>query len=85
MPVADRVREFETLLNRYNGKVIGIDYEFDKINVVSGERDPDAEVQHMSLSKMRDAAKDDFKSFSKILPTSFRDKQKLFALVRKGT
>ena len=63
------------------------DYEFDKINVVSaGERDPDAEgATGMSASKMRDAAaKDDFKSFQRGLPTSFRDKQKLFGLVRKG-
>ena len=85
---SDRVREFETLLNRYNGvKARGTDYEFDKINVVSaGERDPDAEgATGMSASKMRDAAaKDDFKSFQRGLPTSFRDKQKLFGLVRKG-
>ena len=39
----------------------------------------------MSASKMRDAAaKDDFKSFQQGLPSSFRDKQKLFGLVRKG-
>ena len=85
---SDRVREFETLLKKYNGvKARGTDYEFDKINVVSaGERDPDAEgATGMSASKMRDAAaKDDFKSFQRGLPTSFRDKQKLFGLVRKG-
>jgi len=85
---SDRVREFETLLNKYNGvKARGTDYEFDKINVVSaGERDPDAEgAAGMSASKMRDAAaKDDFKSFQQGLPSSFRDKQKLFGLVRKG-
>ena len=34
---SDRVSEFKTLLNKYNGK----DYNFDKIEVVSaGERDP---------------------------------------------
>ena len=85
---SDRVREFETLLKKYNGvKARGTDYEFDKINVVSaGERDPDAEgAAGMSASKMRDAAaKDDFKSFQQGLPSSFRDKQKLFGLVRKG-
>ena len=47
----DRIKEFETLLNKYNGK----DYTFDSIDVVSaGERDPDAEgVEGMSASKMR--------------------------------
>tara|TARA_E500000178_G_scaffold152890_1_gene152726 strand:- start:32300 stop:35845 length:3546 start_codon:yes stop_codon:yes gene_type:complete len=85
---SDRVREFETLLNKYNGvQARGTNYEFDKINIVSaGERDPDAEgAMGMSASKMRDAAKnDDFISFKKGLPTSFRDKEKLYGLVRKG-
>ena len=38
---SDRVREFETLLKKYNGK----DYNFNSIEVVSaGERDPDAKA-----------------------------------------
>ena len=85
---SDRVREFETLLKKYNGvQARGTNYEFDKINIVSaGERDPDAEgAMGMSASKMRDAAKnDDFASFKKGLPTSFRDKERLYGLVRKG-
>ena len=37
---SDRVKEFETLLNKYNGK----EFKFDNIEVISaGERDPDAE------------------------------------------
>ena len=54
---SDRVKEFSSLLNTYNGvegKRHGF-YKFDNINVVSaGERDPDAEgVTGMSASKMR--------------------------------
>ena len=51
---SDRIAEFETLLNKYNGK----DYTFDSIKVVSaGERDADADdVSGMSASKMREAA-----------------------------
>lgn len=51
---SDRVQEFRTLLNKYNGK----EYNFNDIKVVSaGERDPDAEgVSGMSASKMRAAA-----------------------------
>ena len=85
---SDRVREFETLLNKYNGvQARGTNYEFDKINIVSaGERDPDAEgAMGMSASKMRAAAQsNDLKSFKQGLPTSFRDKDKLFGLIRKG-
>ena len=42
---SDRVREFETILNKYNDvKSRHGYYNFDNINVVSaGERDPDAE------------------------------------------
>ena len=60
---SDRVSEFQTILNKYNGK----DYEFDSIKVVSaGERDPDADgVEGMSGTKLRGIAKkgqfDDYK------------------------
>jgi cytidylate kinase len=70
---SDRVKEFETLLNKYNGK----DYTYDAINVVSaGERDPDAEgAEGMSASKMRKAAADgDFDSFKKGLPKKLQRK-----------
>ena len=85
---SDRVREFDSLLKKYNGvKARGTNYKFDKINVVSaGERDPDAEgAMGMSASKMRDAAsKNDLQSFKRGLPVSYRDKDGLFKLVRKG-
>ena len=85
---SDRVREFSSLLNNYNGvegKRHGF-YKFDNINVVSaGERDPDAEgVTGMSASKMRQAASDsDFDSFSQGLPRGFKDGKKLYLDVRK--
>ena len=85
---SDRVREFSSLLNTYNGvegKRHGF-YKFDNINVVSaGERDPDAEgVTGMSASKMRQAASDsDFDSFSQGLPRGFKDGKKLYLDVRK--
>ena len=86
---SDRVPEYETLANKYN-KVKGRHgfYNFDGgINVVSaGVRDPDAEgATGMSASKMRAAAADnDFQTFSKGLPSGFREGQKLFNDVRKG-
>src|SRR5210317_2081574 len=88
---SDRVREFDTILKKYNGVKSrhGL-YDFDSINIVSaGERDPDAEgATGMSASKMRDAAKDkDFETFKKGLPASFarsRNAQDLFRNVRKG-
>ena len=85
---SDRVNEFSSLLKKYNGvegKRHGF-YKFDNINVVSaGERDPDAEgVTGMSASKMRQAASDsDFDSFSKGLPSGFKDGKKLYLDVRK--
>jgi len=88
---SDRVREFDTILKKYNGVKSrhGL-YDFDSINVVSaGERDPDAEgATGMSASKMRDAARDkDFDTFKKGLPSSFartKNAQDLFRNVRKG-
>ena len=86
---SDRVREFDILLNKYNGKDAkhGF-YNFEgAINVVSaGERDPDAEgVRGMSASKMRAAAQqNDLKSFAKGLPSKFNASTELFNAVRKG-
>ena len=85
---SDRVREFETILNKYNDvRSRHGYYNFDNINVLSaGERDPDAEgVSGMSASKMRDAAsKDDLSTFKKGLPTGYRNANDLFKDVRKG-
>ena len=85
---SDRVREFDTILKKYNDvRSRHGYYDFDKINVVSaGERDPDAEgTTGMSASKMRAAAQQgDVKSFQKGLPSGFRDVQNLFKDVRRG-
>ena len=85
---SDRVTEFESLLNKYNG-VNGRHgyYGFDNIEVVSaGERDPDAEgVSGMSASKMRAAASDgNFDSFKTGVPSGFKDALKLYNDVRKN-
>lgn len=87
---SDRVREFDTLLNKYNG-VKGQHgfYNFKNISVVSaGERDPDADgVSGMSASKQREnASKNDFPAFSQGLPKSMsnRDAKKLFLDIRNG-
>lgn len=87
---SDRVREFETLLNKYNGKKgqHGF-YNFKDIQIISaGARDPDAEgVEGMSASKLRSfAADNDFASFSQGLGRnmSTKDSKKLFTDVRKG-
>ena len=85
---SDRVREFETILNKYNDvRSRHGYYNFDNINVLSaGERDPDSEgVSGMSASKMRDAAsKDDFNTFKRGVPSSYRNADDLFKDVRKG-
>ena len=85
---SDRVREFETILKKYNDQKNRHGYyNFKTIDVISaGERDPDAEgASGMSASKMRDAAsKDDIASFKRGLPSQFRDVDGLFKAVRKG-
>lgn len=87
---SDRVREFDVLLNKYNGKEArhGL-YVFNKINVVSaGDRDPDAEgVEGMSASKQRENVKNnDFVTFSQGVPKSVSnsDARKLFNDIRTG-
>ena len=87
---SDRVNEFQTLLNKYNGVKSrhGL-YNFNKINVVSaGERDPDADdVSGMSASKMRKIASDgNFTQFSQGLPrnVSNSDAKRVYNEVRKG-
>lgn len=87
---ADRILEFEALLNKYNG-VQGRHgfYNFEKINIVSaGDRDPDAEgVEGMSASKQREnAANNDFTTFSQGVPSTMsnKDAKRLFNDVRAG-
>lgn len=82
---SDRIPEYKTLINKYNGK----DYNFDTIKVVSaGERDPDADdVSGMSASKMRQlASTGNQKEFLRGAPAglSTNDKNKLYSDVRKG-
>lgn len=87
---ADRIREFEVLLNKYNGtKARHGFYKFKSINIVSaGERDPDATgVEGMSASKQRaNAEKNDFVTFSQGVPKTMsnKDARKLFNDVRSG-
>jgi len=87
---SDRVREFDVLLNKYNGtKARHGFYNFDKITIISaGERDPDAEgIAGMSASKQRtNASNNDFVAFSQGVPKSMsnKDAQELFNDVRKG-
>lgn len=87
---SDRVTEFKTLLDKYNGKEgrHGF-YNFKKINVVSaGDRDPDADdVSGMSASKQRKAAaENNFTAFSQGVPSSMsnKDTKRLFNDVRAG-
>jgi nicotinic acid mononucleotide adenylyltransferase len=81
---SDRVKEFDTLLNKYNGK----EYNFEDIKVVSaGGRDPDAEgVAGMSASKMREYASNrNISKFTKGLPKKLKDSaQDIMAAIRKG-
>jgi len=81
---SDRVSEFKSLLEKYNGQA----YEFEELNVVSaGERDPDAEgVEGMSASKMRAfAASGDLESFAEGVPGgNVSVARRLMNEVRKG-
>ncbi len=85
---SDRVREFEKLLNKYNGiKSRHGYYKFEPLKVVSaGERDPDGEgATGMSASKMRQfvhAGQED--EFIKALPRGYRLGKQLYKAVQKG-
>ena len=87
---SDRVLEFKSLLNSYNGiKSKHGFYKYEEIEVISaGERDPDAEgASGMSASKMRHAAtQGDFEAF--IMGASdeltVKDKRNMMNDVRKG-
>ena len=82
---ADRQKEFDKLVNTYNGKL----YQFDKVEVVSaGDRDPDSDdVTGMSASKQRKAAAEgDLKSFMKGIPSTMEKKaaEDLYKNIRKA-
>ena len=80
----DRVREFDSLLNKYNGK----DYSFETIEIVSaGTRDPDSsDVSGMSASKMRDfVSNDDIDSFRSGLPKRLQPQYKRVYDILKKT
>ena len=82
---SDRVTEYKTLLEKYNGR----DYTFDKIEVVSaGERDPDADgAAGMSATKLRNAAvANDFTTFRRGVSPALTDAdaRKMMNDVRTG-
>ena len=84
----DRLKEFETLVNKYNG-VKGRHgfYDFASIKILSaGDRDQDADgAEGMSASKMRAAAAgNDLVAFTRGLPPRFRDAEGLMNAVRSG-
>ncbi len=85
----DRLNEFDTLLNKYNGKEgrHGF-YQFKGgVKVISaGERDPDSDdVSGMSASKLRAAADaNDYTAFSKGMPSTYKGGKELFNAIRKG-
>lgn len=88
----DRVKEYQDLVDRYNGKADkkgNIPFNFKSVKVVSaGSRDPDAEgASGMSASKMRDAVKRrDRKSFHAGAPSTMTPAQRdaMFDDVSKG-
>ena len=82
---ADRQKEFDKLVNNYNG----LHYDFDNVEVRSaGDRDPDAEdITGMSASKQRKyAAENDFENFLKGVPSAMNKKvaRELFNNIRIG-
>jgi len=87
---SDRVKEFNTVLNKYND-VEGRHgyYRFDDIDVISaGERDPDSDgVSGMSASKMRAAVSEgNYDVFKMGVPAGVSDKdcETLYNAVAKG-
>jgi nicotinic acid mononucleotide adenylyltransferase len=80
---SDRVKEFETLLAKYNGK----EYNFDEIKVVSaGQRDEESDdTSGISGTKMRNYATSDMKKFAANLPKRLKSKaDEIATKVRKG-
>ena len=85
---SDRIREFDTLLKKYNGvKSRHGFYKFKSIKVISaGERDADADdVSGMSASKMRQLVHvGDKEGFINALPRGYRLGKQLYKAVQKG-
>ena len=86
---SDRISEFETLLNKYNGvKARHGFYKFESIEVVSaGERDPESDdVSGMSASKLRAYAEQgDFDNFKLGVPSNKKKEvENLYKDIRKG-
>jgi hypothetical protein len=84
---SDRLPEYKTLIDRYNGKPG--EFTFKKVTMHSaGERDPDAEgAEGMSASKMRAHAKaGNFSEFRKGIPAHVSDKhaREMYDDVRRG-
>ena len=80
----DRVREFDSLLNKYNGK----EYSFKTVEIMSaGTRDPDSsDVSGMSASKMREyVSNDDIDSFKSGLPQRLQPQYKRVYDILKKT
>lgn len=80
----DRVKEFDTLLNKYNGK----EYSFKTVEITSaGTRDPDSsDVSGMSASKMREyVSNDDIDSFRSGLPLRLKPQYKRVYDILKKT
>ncbi len=84
----DRKKEFESLINRYNGKPDM--WNFRKIDIVSaGKRDDKKaeDLEGVSGTRVREAAKkNDFKTFHKMMPkgTKENDSHRMFDDVRRG-
>jgi hypothetical protein len=89
---SDRIKEFQTLLDRYNGKPdkkgkVVFDFPEGVRVVSSGERDPDSAdpTEAISASVMRAAAQSgDFDTFKKGSPLKETDAKKLYLEVRKA-
>lgn len=87
---SDRIREYDVLLNKYNGKKSkhGF-YNFERISVLSaGKRDPESKgVEGVSGTKLRGYAENgDFTKFAQLMPKklSNADAKAVYNSVRKG-
>tara|TARA_Y100000004_G_scaffold119241_1_gene133994 strand:+ start:74 stop:817 length:744 start_codon:yes stop_codon:yes gene_type:complete len=81
----DRVSEFNSLAQKYNGKL----YNFDNIKVTSaGDRDPDSDgLEGMSASKMRKAAAEgDFETFKQGMTKALskKEQEEIFLTLRQA-
>lgn len=71
---AERVSEIDNLANKNNGSI----YEYQSINVISaGAKDPDSESESSAKAR-KSAAENDFNSFVRAFPPSFKETEQLF-------